>query len=72
MAARVIVIGVGMVGEQIISILKERNLPIDWPPRVYATWERQEILAGETFQVEKLSADSFKNVDVAPVSYTHL
>lgn len=65
MAAKIIVIGVGMVGEQIISILKERNLPIEWPPRIYATWERTEILAGESFQVEKLSADSFKNVDGA-------
>lgn len=65
MAAKVIVIGVGMVGEQIISILKKRKLPIQWPPRVYATWERTEILDGETFHVEKLSADSFKNADVA-------
>lgn len=65
MAAKVIVIGVGMVGEQIISILKERNLPMEWPPKVYATWERTETLAGETFDIQKLSADSFKNVDVA-------
>lgn len=65
MTAKVIVIGVGMVGEQIISILKERKLPVQWPPRVYATWERTETLDGETFHVEKLSADSFKNADVA-------
>lgn len=65
MAAKVIVIGVGMVGEQIVSILKERNLPMEWPPKVYATWERQEILAGEKFEVQKLCAESFKNVDVA-------
>ncbi len=65
MAARVIVIGVGMVGEQIISILKERNLPMEWPPKVYATWERTEMLGGESFFVEKITADSFKGVDVA-------
>lgn len=65
MAAKVIVIGVGMVGEQIISILKERNLPMEWPPKVYATWEREEILSGERFHVQKLSADSFKGIDVA-------
>ncbi len=65
MAAKVIVIGVGMVGEQIISILKERNLPMEWPPKVYATWERTEILGGEQFYVEKISTESFKGVDVA-------
>jgi aspartate-semialdehyde dehydrogenase len=64
MAAKVVVIGVGMVGEQIVSILKERNLPIAWPPRVCATRERTETLAGETFEVEKVSKDSFGNADV--------
>ena len=44
---KVAVIGVGMVGEQIISILRERDLPIEWPPKVYATRERTEALAGE-------------------------
>ena len=65
MAARVTVVGVGMVGEQIISILKERNLPIQWPPRVCATRERTEILAGETFSVERVSENCFKDADVA-------
>jgi len=65
MVAKVIVIGVGMVGEQIITILKERKLPMEWPPRVYATWERDEILGEEQFHVEEISAESFKGVDVA-------
>lgn len=68
MAAKVIVIGVGMVGEQIISVLKERNLPMEWPPRVYATRERTEILGGEEYLVEKISADSFKGVDLALIA----
>jgi aspartate-semialdehyde dehydrogenase len=45
MGAQVTVVGVGMVGEQIVSILKERDLPIEWPPRVCATRERKETLA---------------------------
>ena len=64
MAKKVTVVGVGMVGEQIISILKERRLPIEWPPRVCATRERKEILAGENYIVEKVSEDSFKDADV--------
>ncbi|MBT3274710.1 MAG: aspartate-semialdehyde dehydrogenase [Spirochaetales bacterium] len=61
---KVAVIGVGMVGEQIISILRERDLPIEWPPKVYATRERTETLAGEQFLVEEVSEDSFKDADV--------
>lgn len=64
MAVKVTVIGVGMVGEQIISILKERNLPIEWPPRICATRERIEILAGEKYIVEEVSEHSFKDADV--------
>lgn len=64
MAANVTVVGVGMVGEQIIAILRERNLPIDWPPRVCATRERTETLAGETFHVEQVSPECFEDADV--------
>jgi aspartate-semialdehyde dehydrogenase len=64
MAAKVVVIGVGMVGEQIVSILEEHNLPIEWPPRVCATRERTEILAGDEYLVEQVSADSFRDADV--------
>jgi aspartate-semialdehyde dehydrogenase len=63
-AAKVTVVGVGMVGEQIVSILRERSLPMEWPPRVCATRERTEKLAGETFLVEKVSEDSFKDASV--------
>lgn len=64
MAAKVTVVGVGMVGDQIIAVLKDRNLPIEWPPKVCATRERTEILAGEKYTVEKVSEDSFKDADV--------
>jgi aspartate-semialdehyde dehydrogenase len=64
MAAKVTVVGVGMVGEQIISVLKERKLPIEWPPRVCATRRRTEVLAGEKYTVEQVSEDSFRGADV--------
>jgi aspartate-semialdehyde dehydrogenase len=64
MTPKVTVVGVGMVGEQIVSILKERNLPIEWPPKVCATRERTEILGGDEYQVEKISENSFKEADV--------
>ncbi|MFQ6039420.1 MAG: aspartate-semialdehyde dehydrogenase [Candidatus Poribacteria bacterium] len=63
MALKVTVVGVGMVGEQIVSILRERNFPMEWPPRVCATRERSEALAGENLLVEETSEDSFKGAD---------
>ncbi|HIE27573.1 TPA: aspartate-semialdehyde dehydrogenase [Candidatus Poribacteria bacterium] len=63
MALRITVVGVGMVGEQIVSILRERNFPMEWPPRVCATRERSEVLAGENLLVEETSEDSFKGAD---------
>lgn len=64
MALRVTVVGVGPVGEQIVSILRERKFPMDWPPRVCATKARRETLAREGFDVEETCEDSFKGADV--------
>ena len=47
MALKVTVVGVGLVGEAIVSCLKERKFPCRWAPRVAATRERPETLAGE-------------------------
>ncbi len=64
MALKVTVIGVGLVGETIISCLKERKFPCEWPPRVAATAERPKVLAREEMQVEETSAKVFKNTDL--------
>ncbi len=64
MALKATVVGVGMVGEQIVSILKEREFPMQWPPRVCATRERKEILGGEEFLVAKTDEKSFEGADV--------
>jgi len=64
MALKVTVIGVGLVGETIVSCLKERNFPCEWPPRVAATRERSELLAGEKMQVVETTADVFENTDL--------
>jgi aspartate-semialdehyde dehydrogenase len=64
MALKVTVVGVGMVGDQIVSILKERNFPMEWPPKVCATRERSEVLGGENLLVEETSEDSFKGADM--------
>ena len=47
----VTVVGIGPVGEAILSILKERKFPCNWPPTVSATTKREQIIDGETFTV---------------------
>ncbi len=64
MALKVVVIGVGLVGESIVSCLKERNFPCEWPPRIAATRERPTLIAGEQMHVEETTAEVFKNMDL--------
>ncbi len=64
MGLKVTVVGVGLVGEAIVSCLKERKFPCEWPPRVAATRERPETLAGEKMLVEETGAKSFEGADV--------
>ncbi|MDY7010233.1 MAG: aspartate-semialdehyde dehydrogenase [Planctomycetota bacterium] len=64
MTLKVTVVGVGLVGEAIVSCLKERNFPCEWPPRVAATRERPQTLAGEKMLVEETTADVFDGADV--------
>jgi len=63
MPLNVTVVGVGKVGEQIVSILRERKFPVNWPPRVCATRERTEVVDGEKFLVTETSEDSFRDAD---------
>ena len=64
MSLSVTVVGVGLVGEAIVSCLKERKFPCEWPPRVAATRERPETLAGEKMLVEETSAEVFEGADL--------
>jgi aspartate-semialdehyde dehydrogenase len=57
-------VGVGPVGDRIVRVLRERHFPIDGELVVMATSEREESLAGETFQVRKIGADLFKGLNL--------
>jgi len=63
-ALKVTIIGVGLVGEKIVHCLKERDFPCEWPPRVAATRERSEVLAGESMLVEETTEDVFRGADL--------
>ncbi len=64
MALNVTIVGVGLVGEQLVQCLKDRDFPCHWPPRVAATRERPETLAGEKLIVEETTAEVFEGADV--------
>lgn len=64
MALQVTVVGVGLVGEEIVRCLKERNFPCNWPPLVAATRERPETLAGEKLHVQETTAKVFDGADL--------
>jgi len=60
----VAVVGVGAVGVKMIQVLRERNFPCK-SLRVFARTSRSVEIDGRTYQVEAISDDSFKDVDIA-------
>ena len=59
-------VGVGAVGTEMIKCLKERHFPCG-KVAVFASRDREETILGETYQVKKATADSFKGLDIVPV-----
>ena len=64
MGLKVGVLGVGPVGEHIVSVLEERKFPVDGQITIMATSERTETIAGKTISVRKVNADIFGGLDL--------
>lgn len=64
MALNVTVVGIGLVGEELVRCLKQRAFPCKWPPRIAATRTRAEVVAGETMTVYETTEEVFKDTDV--------
>ncbi|MDI6641553.1 MAG: aspartate-semialdehyde dehydrogenase [Elusimicrobiota bacterium] len=58
------VVGIGLVGGEMVKVLKERNFPAS-SIRVFATRERVEEIAGQKYQVEVVTDEVFKDLDLA-------
>lgn len=58
------VIGVGVVGIEILRILKQRNFPID-KLRVFARSSREIDIDGQPYQVEAIEGADFSGTDIA-------
>lgn len=60
---RVGLVGVGAVGAEMISVLRERKFPCD-KVQVFASRERDEVIAGETFHILPATEECFKGLDI--------
>ncbi len=60
----VAVVGIGMVGKEMLKVLAEREFPAS-EVRVLATRERTEVIDGRSYKVIPASDEAFDGVDVA-------
>jgi aspartate-semialdehyde dehydrogenase len=60
----VAVVGIGMVGGEMVKVLRQRNFPIN-ELRILATRERVENIAGEDLKVYKTTPKGFEGIDIA-------
>jgi len=60
----VAVVGIGMVGSEMVKVLRQRNFPAS-KIKILATRARKELIAGEEFDVEPASVEAFAGVDFA-------
>jgi len=60
----VAVVGIGMVGAQMLQVLRERGFPAK-SYKVLATRKRTERIGGHDYDVDVASVDAFEGVDVA-------
>ncbi len=64
MSYNVAVVGAGMVGKELVRVLKERKFPIN-DLKILATRERDEDIYGETYHVLKISDEEFDGVQIS-------
>ncbi|MDA0991826.1 MAG: aspartate-semialdehyde dehydrogenase [Verrucomicrobia bacterium] len=58
------IVGIGMVGSEMVKVLRERNFPAE-EIRILARSERDEVVAGETFHVREAAPEAFDGLDFA-------
>lgn len=60
----VAVVGIGMVGQEMLRVLRDRNFPID-SIIVLATRDRTETIDGVDYTVRKICNEAFDGIDIA-------
>ncbi|MGQ9553009.1 MAG: aspartate-semialdehyde dehydrogenase [Anaerolineae bacterium] len=61
---KVALVGIGLVGTEIVRVLREREFPMS-ELRIIATRERDEEIDGQTYSVQSASPDCFDGIDIA-------
>ena len=59
----VAVVGVGAVGEEMLRVLRQRQFPVN-ELKIFARSARTVTVDGQNYQVEQLTDDSFKGLDI--------
>lgn len=60
----VVIVGIGLVGQEMVKILLERNFPLK-NLKILARYSRIEKINGKDYKVEKICNKAFDNVDIA-------
>ena len=61
---KVAVVGVGLVGSEILKVLRQRDFPAE-SIRVLARRKRTEVINGVEYQVEPTTLEAFDGIDIA-------
>ena len=61
---KVIVVGAGMIGQEMVKVLKQRKFPIS-ELKVLARSARKQVIAGEEFDVRETTEEEFDGFDIA-------
>lgn len=56
-------VGVGAVGAEMIHMLRSRNFPAE-SIQIFASRERDEVIAGENFHIRQATKESFNGLDI--------
>ncbi|MCX7705963.1 MAG: aspartate-semialdehyde dehydrogenase [bacterium] len=60
----VAVVGAGLVGKKMVEVIIERGFPFK-DLKIFATREREEVIAGKSFLIKKTTESSFEGIDFA-------
>ncbi len=65
MGYRVAIVGIGLVGQEMVRALQQSCLPVEEPVRIFARHARAEKVDGREYQVEEVAPEKFEGIDLA-------
>jgi len=62
---KVAIVGIGMVGQEMVRAVERSSIPLEGPLRVFARTARTEHIDGRAYQVEEVSEEKFEGIELA-------